>query len=150
MPPAPTESHADRHPVARLPVDVGRLADAGDEQPDAVTGEHRFDVVDRIHRHGALGQHHHVDDVDLVERGAQHAVEQLEVEPVVRRELEEAERLTTLALDRAARGRKSLSRIRNGHGNSKTLAGRRRGSWSGRWAGTLCHTASTPGPRTQA
>ena len=100
VPPPPTELHADRHPVARLPVDVCRLADAGDEQSDAVTGEHRFDVVDRIDRHGALGQHDHVDDVDLLERGAQHAVEQLEVEPVVRRELEEAERLTTLALDR--------------------------------------------------
>ena len=43
--------------------------------------------------HGALGEHHHVDDVDFIERRSQDAIEQVEVEALRRDELEEAERL---------------------------------------------------------
>jgi hypothetical protein len=53
--------------------------------------QERLEVVELALIHRALGQEHDVDGSGLPPRGAQHAVQQLEVEALVRRELEEAE-----------------------------------------------------------
>ena len=101
VPPPPAERRRRGAPSCRaggrLP---RRVADPGDERADAVAGEHRLEVVDHVVGDGALGQHHHVDDVDLVERRGQDAVDEIEVERLGRGELEEAERLAFDALDR--------------------------------------------------
>ena len=115
-----------------------------------MSGEDGLEVADEVLGHGALGQDHHVDDVDLVERPNQHSVDELEIDGFGRYEVEEGERLPLGALDRLRPRPEVTLPDPQRPGSSKMLAGWRRGSVPGRWRRALCHTASTPGPRTHA
>ena len=85
---------------------------------------------------GALGQHHHVDDVDLVEGRGQHAVDEVEVDRLCRGVLEEAERLTFGALDgrlaaAGSRSRGCAAATAGAGGSSAAAAGRGPGAAPG-------------------
>ena len=115
--------------AGRRGVDVSRTP--GHEHADAVAGEHRLEVVDRVVGNGALGQHDDVDDVDLVEGRGQHAVDEIEVERSAGANSKKPNGSRSMRCTDGCCGRKSLARTRSGHGNSRRLGGCRRGSWPG-------------------
>ena len=90
------------HPVRWLaPGLLGLSADAGDQAGDPVASEQRLEVRDVGVRDSALGKHDGVDVGDLVQGGDQCPLDQIEVEPLGWRELEETKRLLRPAADGA-------------------------------------------------
>ena len=78
---------------------VGWLTYPCDDEPDAVTGEERLELVDVVRTERALGQDHDVDRTLLVPRRLEDPVSQLQVQQLPGRELEEAMRLEPGALN---------------------------------------------------
>ncbi len=101
VPPLPAELDAEMHKVSgQLACRVRRVLDPCHESADTMAGEDRFEFVDDVAGHDALGQHDHVDNVDFVERRGEDTVDEVEIESLGGNELEEAERLALGSLGR--------------------------------------------------
>ena len=100
------ESGVEAHvqPVAgeltRLP---GGLAHPGHQLDHPVAVQQRFEGVDLVLRDGALGQHDDIDTARLLAGGDQHTIQQVQIEPFGRGELEESIRVLGRPQHRAHR-----------------------------------------------
>ena len=72
----------------------------------SVAAQQRFQRVELAFLDGALRQQDDIDAADLVPGRKEHPVDEIQVEPLLRCELEEAERLLRQPLDRALHGPK--------------------------------------------
>ena len=93
--------HANVDPVARQLLQfAGVLSDPGLEEHHAVAVQQRLEALDLGLVDGALGHEHDIDAPGLLARGYEHTVEKLQIEPLLGRELVEAERFLLLPLQR--------------------------------------------------
>src|SRR5262245_39833492 len=103
-PPAPTQPDAQMQPVSAEPSPgAGWLTYPCDDEPDAVTGEERLELVDVARTERALGEDDDVDGTMLVPRRLEDPVSQVQVQQLPWCELEEAMRLELGALDGPSR-----------------------------------------------
>src|SRR5262245_12154019 len=99
-PPAPTQPDAQMQPVSAEPSPgAGWLTYPRDDEPDAVTGKERLELVDVARTELALGEDDDVNGTLLVPRRLEDPVSQVQVQQLPRCELEEAIRLEPGALD---------------------------------------------------
>jgi hypothetical protein len=97
-------------PVARELVRLlDRLADAGQKRDDPMSVQDHFEAVELSLIDSALGQHHDVDTARLSTGGDEHPIQQVKVEPLGRRELEEPVRVLAQPLHGPSTGRKSVA-----------------------------------------
>src|SRR5262249_36312989 len=90
-PPAPPEPDAEVQPVGpEATAGAGWLTYPCDDEPDAVTGEERLELVDVAREERALGQDDDLDGTLLVPRRLEDPVSQVQVEQLSWCELEEA------------------------------------------------------------
>src|SRR5262245_37322842 len=80
------------------------LTHAGDQRNNAVTIQERLEAFDLVFVDSAFGQDHHVNAVDFLTRGENHAAEDVQIESFRGYELEQAERLFVHAANRALHG----------------------------------------------
>lgn len=96
------------------------LAHTGDETLHAVVDEQRLERLDLVAVDCAFRHDDDLDALDLIARGDQYPVDEVEIESLRGREFEEAERILREAvhgpLERMEVG---LARTRSGHGSSR-------------------------------
>src|SRR5262249_54932907 len=103
-PPASPEPDAEMQPVgAEATAGVGWLTYPCDDEPDAVTGEERLELVDVARTERALGEDDDLDGTLLFPRRLQDPVSQVQVQQLPWCELEEAIRVELGALDSPGR-----------------------------------------------
>src|SRR5215831_17088282 len=77
--------------ISWQPARLGRPpANSSMEKDDAVVVQQLLQRLYFLLVDGALGERHHIDSVDLLARGNQHPVQQIQIQPFGRSELEEA------------------------------------------------------------
>ena len=92
--------HADMHLIVPSPPRRLRApADPGLQVDHSVALQQRFQRVELAFVDRAFRQHDHIDATDLLSGGDQHPVDEIQVEPFLRDELEEAERVICQPLD---------------------------------------------------